>query len=160
MRYERIVGRCCSGGNLHLRYKIEYPIFEECERASERYRELAGRAEAFCLGELSRLAEREGGEWRYRLFFAVAHCSAAVCSTVAVAELRGAGGERYTRILAINHDPTDGALIPEDMAMRRGGVPRRARRGCSILLDREPLSLDAEGLAKRLEKRLKRAKND
>ena len=130
-------GRLYEGGNERLRYKIELPCFEKCEKINEFYSETLNNCELFCkeklFGELcGDSVEKEKKRYSYELNFRVTHNDGKTVSLLLKARLACGWECLHECVVAMNWSVTDEYMLPPKLLLshyREKGQRIKAEEG-------------------------------
>lgn len=121
MRYTMKKDRLYYGGNERVRYKIEYPVFDEYEEISAFFDKIAQNCVEYCKGELYLQACRSGEKCVYAFSARVTHWDGGAVSVLISVALTGLLGERRQTVRALTWDTATRLMMPPDIIIGRYG---------------------------------------
>ena len=128
MRVEKISkkGRLYDGGNECLRYAVEIPRLEGCERINSFYEKIAEECELFCKEKLfEKLAGKRSESGRYELSFFVTHNDGEAVSMAFCVSLRCGRENISERFFAMTWSLSDEQMLPPRILQRRFGEKKK-----------------------------------
>ena len=136
-------GRLFLSGNECLRYKIEFPVFAECDDINSFYLGIAQSCEKFCRERLlSELQARQnrGERYSYEMGFRVTHSDSYEVSILFCVRLRLGRDILFERAFANNWGIDDQQMIPPRiLAKKYGGKRRGVKKDAGVFLSRGKL---------------------
>lgn len=118
MKYENLNGRLFREGNMCLRYRIKYPVFDKNERMNELYLRLVKNCEEFCRGELFGSLKERGAGYCYELSVDAQEKDGLLTLSLHAGLRHGSARiSEYSRTLV--YDPSDGMLMPPSALRKR-----------------------------------------